>query len=167
MSFFGSIGNALKGAAKFAAPIALSTLIPGVGGAIAGGVAGKVLGGGGSEPPGATGGFSGPYGVNALMGGGGDTGPAIPDDALGIEEGGLSGLVHKAGSWLGGNGGKNALGLAQGVNATLQQHKASELAKKALGSAEGAYNERAPLRQMGVQGLLNSQVGNPYAVGGH
>lgn len=82
------------------------------------------------------------------------------------------GFLSSAARWLTGNGGKNALGLAEGVNAAMMGRKANQLQNRALGTAQQAYAERAPLRQAGMQGMLHPQTpsltpladpGNPYA----
>lgn len=65
--------------------------------------------------------------------------------------GGLGGLLT-------GNGGLNALGLAQGINAAGLQNKADDYAKQAVGGVQDSYNQRAPLRVAGVQGMLNPQT---------
>ena len=101
---------------------------------------------------------------------------AIPDAAMGIHDsGGLSGLLGKAGDFITGNGGRNALGVAQGINAAMQQRKSGQLANEALAQARSSYAERAPLRAQGLQQLMNPQTqdltplravmsqGNPYA----
>lgn len=79
------------------------------------------------------------------------------------------------GDFLGGNGGKNLLGLAQGVNAAMLQHKSNGLANNALGSVQSDYDSRAPLRQAGQAAMLHPEAGlqariaalpqgaNPYA----
>lgn len=147
-------------------------------------VAGLATGGVGSALMGAAKGALGSAAVRAI-GGGSSAQPtpgissAIPDEAFGLEErGGLGGLVGKAGDFLKGNNGKNALGVLQGLNAAMQQKKANDLANSALRGAEGMYAERAPLRAAGMRGLLNPQApdlaplrstiytGNPYAMGG-
>lgn len=135
---------------------ALAFGLPGIGGAI--GAAGSAL----SHIPGA-------QSVESILGGGaGAAGvSAIPDEAFGsaANGGGVSGLIGKAGDFLTGNGGKNALGVAQGVSSVLDQQKANNYAKDALGTVEGSYAQRAPLRAQGIQQLLASQQGNPYATG--
>lgn len=78
---------------------------------------------------------------------------------------GLEGLLGKAGGFLTGNGGLNALGVAQGVNAALQQKKAEDYAKNALGAVTQSYNERAPLRAQGIQSLQTAMKANPFATG--
>lgn len=70
----------------------------------------------------------------------------------------IEGLLGKAGGLLTGNGGKNALGLAQGVDSVLNQQQANNYGKDALGAVTGAYNAAAPLRAQGLQGLLNPQA---------
>lgn len=59
------------------------------------------------------------------------------------------------------------------ISGAMDAAKASDLRDKALRSAEGSYNERAPMRAMGMAGLGNTQrpnlsatfadPGNPYA----
>src|SRR5882724_4580116 len=107
------LGDNLLGAGEAAAGGYLAAGAPGLGNATA-------------QIPGAT-------SVASILGHGGETaGGAIPDAAMGIpssaSNGGwlntAEGVAGKAGSFLTGNGGKNALALAQGVNAILDQKKA-------------------------------------------
>lgn len=137
--------------------------IPGIGGALASGAG--AIGGALSHIPGA-------QSIESILGGGGGAtaagASAIPDAAMGLPTsvsggGGVGGLIGKAGSFLTGNGGKNALGVAQGISSVLDQQKANNYAKDALGTVEGSYAQRAPLRAQGVQQLLASQQGSPYA----
>jgi hypothetical protein len=76
--------------------------------------------------------------------------------------------------FLTGNGGLNALGAAQGVNAALLGKQSSNYAKQAMGSVNQSYGERAPLRTAGIAGMLHPQIpdisplgqiasANPYA----
>lgn len=83
--------------------------------------------------------------------------------------------LGSAASWLTGNGGKNALGLAQGINAAMLGQKSNEQARNAMGSVQSSYDERAPLRAAGIAGASNPGQGiaariaalpqgaNPYA----
>lgn len=147
----------------------------GLGGALKYGLEGAASGFGGGLLKGAGGGAQS---IASLAGGG--AGGAIPDAALSVAgpaiiggpaeaaaggglSGALSGLAGKAGGFLTGNGGKNALGVAQGIDSILQQRTSNQYAKDALNSVEGSYNQRAPLRAQGIQQLLSSQAGNPYA----
>lgn len=140
------------------------SFIPGVGPGLAVGAhaLGGALGGGQGQPqgPGAI-----PLSAFDTSGGAVPGGPSEANQPSGNSGimGSLEGLAGKAGDFLTGNGGKNALGLAQGLNAFLEQKKSTDLAKQALGSIEGSYNQRAPLRAQGLSMLANSQVGNPYA----
>lgn len=80
-----------------------------------------------------------------------------------------------AADWLTGNGGKNALGIAQGINAASLQSKSNDYAKNAAGSVSNSYDTRAPLRAAGQAAMLNPGQGiaakiaavprgaNPYA----
>lgn len=79
---------------------------------------------------------------------------------------GQPGVLGELGSFLTGNGGKNALGLAQGVNAAMLQKQSSDYAKQAMGDVQNSYNERAPLRSAGIQGMLNPQTGANAAIAG-
>lgn len=135
--------------------------IPGIGGALASGAG--AIGGALSHIPGV-------QSVESILGGGGGAtaagASAIPDEAFGAAAnggGGVSGLLGQAGHFLTGNGGKNALGIAQGISSVLDQQKANNYAKDALGTVEGSYAQRAPLRAQGIQQMLASQQGNPYA----
>lgn len=149
----GNLGSALSGGLRGAAS------------GLAGGALRGALGVGGAA---GAAGSAVPAGVSAL-----GASSAIPDAAMGLGSaggsggllGGIEGLAGQAGNFLTGNGGKNALGIAQGINATLQQKQSNDYAKQALGSIEGAYNAKAPLRAQGLRTLTNSQAGNPYARG--
>lgn len=89
----------------------------------------------------------------------------------------LGGALGKVGDFVTGNGGRNALGLAQGANAALLQSKANGYAQQAFDRANDSYNERAPLRAMALSKLTNPQApdlgslsriqstGSPYATG--
>lgn len=79
--------------------------------------------------------------------------------------GSLSGLAGQAGNFLTGNNGANALGTIGAISSYLNQNKANDLAKQALGSVEQSYGERAPLRAQGLASLANSQSGNPFTRG--
>lgn len=124
--------------------------------------------------------------VGALKGDhGGDSSipPAAFDTSLGRVAGGPAeqmaqpGLLDRAKDFITGNGGRNALGVLQGVNAALQQKKANDLSSRALRGVEGDYNARAPLRAAALESLMNPQTpdlaplratmntGNPYAMG--
>lgn len=144
----------------------LGLALPGIGSAL-GGVLGSLpgaaaVGGALSSIPGAS-------AVGSALGAGGAAGAAtsaIPDAALGIGSGGsigLGGFLGKAGEFLTKDGGKNALGVAQGINAALQQKKSNDYARQALDTVEGRYNAQAPLRAQGLAGLMRKDVGNPYA----
>lgn len=110
------------------------------------------------------GGAAGSVGNTSLGLGAAGTGVGgVADAAAGSSGGGFGGLIGQAGHFLTGNGGKNALGVAQGISSVLDQQKANNYAKDALGTVEGSYAQRAPLRAQGVQQLLASQQGNPYA----
>lgn len=88
--------------------------------------------------------------------------------------------VSGAANFLTGNGGLNALGTAQGINAALLNKKALEYAKNAEGTAMGNWNANDPLRKAGRAGMLAPKsdvdvsflpgirkAGNPFAnVGG-
>ena len=92
--------------------------------------------------------------------------------AAGAAPAASGGFLGSLGSFLGSHG-MTALELAQGANAAVQGQKANSLANKALHSSEQAYQDRAPLRQAGISGMLHPQVPglsalnrsgpNPYA----
>lgn len=163
----GNIGDAAQGAVSGGAE-----------GALASGLAGSLLGGGGAAGeaagrvgsaevpgipgiggvqsatdiirgiPGGTEGV-GQYVGGALgLGGGGDA-------AAGAAGGGGKNLLQKGLGWLTGNGGSNALGLAQALNAAYLQKQSSDAANKAISGIEENYGERARLRGAGIEGMLN------------
>lgn len=85
----------------------------------------------------------------------------------------LGGAAKDVGGFLTGNGGRNALGLAEGVNAAMLEKKSEDYAKNAMGTAQSSYDARSPLRAAGIQGMLQpnvpnlqplaqSDTGNPY-----
>lgn len=131
-----------------------------------------------------TGGLSG-YGGQALGGllgiGGGTGGIQGLEKALGSIPG-MSGLAGLAAQVAGdGQGGVDfgklaALGLtgAQVANAASLQNQANTYAKDALSGVQQNYNQRQPLRMVGMQDMLNPQIANlsgmmansgPYARG--
>lgn len=140
------------------APIgaAIGSVIPGVGTAIGAGLGGAIggLGHGDSLGSSVAQGAAGAIGGGALS--------KIP---------GLQGVSD----FLGGNGGKNALGALQGLNAAYNQQKASGMANNALGTVQAEWDRRAPLRAQGQAQMLNPGAGiaariaaipqgaNPYA----
>lgn len=166
----GNAGSALGGAAS---------------GALAGGagaLAGKALGGLGS----AASNIPGVQGIEQALGGAGSTLSKIPGaqaveqglggvakNALGSltggaggaadSGGGLGGLLGGLGGWITGNGGKNALGAAEGVNAALLQKQANDYAGQALNQAQALWNQRAPLRTGGMAAMQASLGRNPFA----
>lgn len=89
--------------------------------------------------------------------------------------GNLGQAAGAAGNWLGGNGGMNALGAAQGLNAAMLGQKSSNFADMAAKNVDEAWKQRAPLREAGVAGMLNPKTvdtsalrrisarGNPFA----
>jgi hypothetical protein len=60
--------------------------------------------------------------------------------------------VQGAKDFLTGNGGQNALALAQGANAAYLGKKSSDYADNAMGSTQANWDERAPLRNAGMSG---------------
>lgn len=160
----GALGGALKPGGNFG-----STLTGGLEGAasgLAGGAARGALGIGGAAAPAGVSALGASSAIpDAAMGLGGAAGAAAGTGGAGGLLGGIEGLAGQAGNFLTGNGGKNALGIAQGVNAALQQKKSTDYAKDALGSVEAAYNAKSPLRAQGLGTLAGTQAGNPYATG--
>lgn len=164
----------LKDIAHNPLPLLGALAIPGVGGLLGSIPGAAAVGGALSHVPGVS-------ALGAALGGGAGeaaTASAIPDSAFGLPAtagaaggggggllGTIEGLAGKAGHYLAGNNGMNALGIAQGINTALQQKKANDYAKQALGSVEASYNQRAPLRSQGVAMMQQAGVGNPYATG--
>ena len=164
MSFFGDL---VSKALPFAG------MIPGVGPVIQG-VEGLLHLGGGQQDGGTFNPSQGPS--VGVTGDGTNPGISVPTDygvdpsqqggglIQGVESflkshaGGVGNALGSVGSLLTGNGGINALGAAEGVNAAMQQRQANNYAKSALGGVQQSYNERAPLRTAGIQGLLNPQT---------
>lgn len=155
----GTLGNMAQGA--------LAKALPGIAPAGASGAAaGPSLGAQGSGASNV---------ANAAAGGGGGGGIASTIQGILGKIGGLPG-VSSAANFLTGNGGLNALGTAQGINAALLQQKALDYAQKAEGTATGNWNANDPLRQAGRAGMLNPKssvdtsalpgirkAGNPFA----
>lgn len=105
---------------------------------------------------------------------GGVSGPTVGGKPVSIAD--LLGQgVNAAGSFLGGNGGMNALGLAGGLQAAQLGQKSANYANMAAGNADRAYQQTAPLRVAGIAGMLHPQTadlsglaatrmtGNPFA----
>ena len=96
-------------------------------------------------------------------------------DLLAQAAGGLGGAAQGAGQWLGGDGGMNALGLAQGVNAAALGQKSNNFADMAAKNVDELWKQKAPLRVAGIAGMLNPKTedtsalqrisarGNPFA----
>lgn len=131
------------------------------------GPTGAEIGGGSSDP--------GSYGADGDGYGGGSSGGTQQsllgeiNDFAKSHVPGLSGIegflkghggdaLGSLGGFVTGNGGMNALGIAQGINAAGLQNKADNYAKQAVGGVQDSYNQRAPLRAAGVQSMLNPQT---------
>lgn len=94
-----------------------------------------------------------------------------PQAASGLSLPGLGDI----GTFLTGNNGLNALGIAQGANAAALGQKSSNFGDLAAKGADARWNAQAPLRAKGIQGMLapapidlsglqaQRQVGNPFA----
>lgn len=76
----------------------------------------------------------------------------------GADQSGGGGILNSLEGLLTGNGGLNALGAAEGVNAAMQQKQSTNYAKSALGGVQQSYDARAPLRAAGIAGLTNPQI---------
>lgn len=133
--------------------------LPGVG-SLVGHVPGvSSLGGALKEIPGVS-------SIAEILGGSGDPGrmPDLsydPDTGMvtgGAAGSGGGGLLSDISGFLTGNGGRNALGIMQGVNAAQLGQKSNQFANDAVNSAQSAYAAKAPLRVAGIQGLLNPQT---------
>lgn len=104
--------------------------------------------------------------VPAVAGiGGGGSGAGLPFVGTGSAAAPTNPLIA-IGRWLGGNGGRNALGLAEGVNTALKENQANQYAKDALNQTKAAYDSLAPLRSAALSSLLSAQGANPFARGG-
>jgi hypothetical protein len=72
-------------------------------------------------------------------------------------------LLGRAGDWLTGNGGRNALGALQTVNAAYQGAQARAMANRAVRGQEAEWSANAPLRIEGRRRLMAGVPGNPFA----
>jgi hypothetical protein len=121
------------------------------------------------------GGFAGGNLGDAISGGVKHLSGMLPDSlsgAFGDLGGGMGGLIGKGVDFATSHPDELLAG-AQGLYGAYAANKANNLRGKSLRSAEGAYNERAPLRRMGMAGLTNpmtpnvsglSDPNNPYAL---
>lgn len=180
------IGTAALAASGVGLPaaIALGAGTGALGGALrpGGGLKGAITQGGQGALLGATGSIGGTVGraaLGAAAGGGTPGGPLGGGSAMGAIKGiagnALGGLGSQALGAITGNGGLNALGLAQGVNAAMLSKQSTDFANRAMGDVQHSYDERAPLRALGLQGLTNptapnvggirkvAGTGNPFA----
>ena len=85
-------------------------------------------------------------------------------DLLAQAAGGLGGAAQGAGQWLGGDGGMNALGLAQGVNAAALGQKSNNFADMAAKNVDELWKQKAPLRVAGIAGMLNPKTEDTSAL---
>jgi hypothetical protein len=140
----------------------------GLKGALTQGGQGALLGAGGSLA-----GTAGRAALGAVGGGAkgaagtvaGKAGGLIPHDADGsVNWLGGGGLLGQAAGGikdtLMGNGGLNALGIAQGLNAANLGKQSTDYANKAFDLQNNSYQERAPLRALGLQGLTQPKAPN-------
>jgi hypothetical protein len=72
-------------------------------------------------------------------------------------------FLGRAGDWLTGNGGRNALGALQTVNAAYQGAQARAMANRAVRGQEAEWKANEPLRIEGRRRLLAGVPGNPFA----
>lgn len=84
-------------------------------------------------------------------------GGAIPAAVGGTTGGG--GILDTAKSFLTGNGGTNALAVAQAANAAMLGKKSSDLADSALDSVKSNWDSRQGLRDAGSAGMLAPGAG--------
>lgn len=108
----------------------------------------------------------------AQAGAGATPGIAAPASGGGFSVGGALG---KAKDWALADGGKNLLNLATGAYGVYQQAQGNQMMRDAAGRDAARWAEGAPLRQAGLQGLLNpvpvdtssldalAGQGNPFA----
>jgi hypothetical protein len=147
--------SGIAGVVKKAAPLLLGN-VPVVGGLL-------------DKIPGFSGGNLGDMvsgGVKRLSG-------LMPDSLSGAfgDLGGVGDLAGKAWDFAKGHPDELLAG-AQGLYGAHAANKANQLRKRSLETAEGSYKERAPLRRMGVAGMMNPSApdtsgiidsANPYA----
>jgi len=138
-------------------------------GGVAAGAGAQAIGGLVSKIPGISD-LPGASGLLNGMNGGGTSGTGGSSILSGLGNTGvgqaLSSLGGGIGSFLTGNGGMNALGVAQGINAAQLQQKANQYATNAMGDVNASYNERAPLRAQALNVLPSAIAANPFARGG-
>lgn len=87
----------------------------------------------------------------------------------------LGGIANKAKDWLTADGGRNAIGLAQGAYGVYQQSQGMDRMRDAANRDTARWNYGAPLRDAGRAGMLNpipadtssldalAGIGNPFA----
>lgn len=155
--------GAVKDAVHNPLPVLGALALPGVGGAL-GGLLGAIPG---ASAVGSA--LSSIPGVGAITSGIGkinDIADKVGGSALGDAARALNGgkaltlgnLAGEAKSAVTGNGGLNALGIAQGVSSILDQKKAGDYANKAVNTAQSAYDAKAPLRAQSLEQLLHPQA---------
>lgn len=87
----------------------------------------------------------------------------------------LGGLANRTKDWITADGGRNAIGLAQGAYGVYQQAQGNERMRDAANRDTARWNYGAPLREAGRAGMLNpipadtssldalAGIGNPFA----
>lgn len=173
MSFFSDVGHFLGGVLKNPITegiIGLTPLGP-LGGLAAGALGGLIAPGGnlgGALKGGLTGGLAGeagkvlgsgsignllkdiPY-LGSIFGGGGSSGNAAAGGLPTTAGGGID-----WGTLL--NLGQAGLGISDLVSASQLAKQSKDYANQALSSATTAYNQKQPLRQAGMAGMLNPRI---------
>ncbi len=146
-----NVGQALGSAGTAYALGNVAGRIPGVG-AVRGSGAGRAV----SD---AIGSIPGAASVGAMLNGrGGSAGGS------GGAPQSVGGMLGAAGDFLTGNGGLNALGLAQGANAAMLGQKAGNFADMAAKNVDENWQSRAPLRVAGMEGMLRPQIADTSAL---
>ena len=88
---------------------------------------------------------------------------SVAGSAAPVPLGGVRGIASKGLDFLKGNGGRNALGILQGINAASQSAQSRALANRAVRGQEAEWQAGQPLRMAGRETLLNGVAGNPFA----
>lgn len=132
--------NGLEGAAAAGLAAGAGLALPAVAGAV--GSAGSAVGAGGLAKAAGL--------AKQALGGGGVPGDGAPSD---------SSWLDTAKGFLTGNGGANALAVAQGANAALLGKKSSDYADNAMGSVQSNWDSRQGLRDAGTAGMLAPSAG--------
>lgn len=112
-------------------------------------------------------------GVGAAGAGAASAVPAVAGGAGLL--GGIGGAIGKAGDFLGSDAGRGLMGAVTAIDAASQRRRQDDLTNEAVGRDLGRWEDNAPLRDAGMQALLNPTApdlgslgaiaarGNPFA----